>query len=87
MGFERIGGADEEMTLKELKPKYETLELYFDKENLSLMEVPQIMKYDFALSMYAERKVIFSEVHEDKKRVEVFLENDKQFEKRKNFAI
>lgn len=75
------------MTLKELKPKYENLEIYFDREGFGLLEVPQKMKYDFALTMYADRKVIFSEDHDDRESTEVLLENDQQHRKRKNFSI
>ena len=75
------------MTLEELKPKYSKLEIYFDKENFSILEIPQIMQYDFALTMYADRKVVFSEEHDDRKVTEVLLENDQQHRKRKNFSI
>ena len=75
------------MTLEELKPKYSKLEIYFDKENLSILEIPQIMQYDFALTMYANRKVVFSEDHDDREVTEVLLENDQQHQKRKNFSI
>ena len=75
------------MILEELKPKYSKLEIYFDKENFSILEIPQIMQYDFALTMYADRKVVFSEEHDDRKVTEVLLENDQQHRKRKNFSI
>lgn len=73
------------MTLKNFKPKYSKLEIYINKEHFGLMEIPQIMEYDFALTMYGDRKVILSEVHEDKKTTEIIIENEEQFRKRKKF--
>lgn len=72
------------MKLKELNPKYEDLELYKGSDNFGLLEIPQNMKYDFALSLYSERKVLFFEYHEDKKTTEVLIEGDIDFHKRQN---
>ena len=73
------------MTFRMIKPKYETLKIYFDKENPSLLEIPQVTKYDFALTMYADRKVIFLEDHDNEKFTEIVLESDEQFRKRQKF--
>lgn len=73
------------MKLKETKPKYEQLRIFMDKENFGMFEVPQIMKYGFALTMYAERKVILMEDFDDEKVTEIVIENEDQFRKRKKF--
>lgn len=73
------------MRLKDFRPKYEDLEIYIDKENYSLFEIPQKMKYSFALSMYSERKILFSKDHDDKKTTEIMFESDEQFKKRQKF--
>ena len=71
------------MTLKEIKPKYEQLRIFIDKEEFSLVEIPQYMKYNFALSMYADRKVLVKEDLDDEKVTEIIIESEEQFKKRK----
>lgn len=71
------------MTLKEIKPKYEQLRIFIDKEEFSLVEIPQYMKYNFALSMYADRKVLVKEDIDDEKVTEIIIESEEQFKKRK----
>lgn len=73
------------MKLKEVKPKYEQLKIYFDKENFSMLEIPHIMKYDFALTMYADRKVLMIEDFDEEKFTEIVLENEQQFKRRQQF--
>ena len=73
------------MKLKEVKPKYEQLRIFLDKENFSMLEIPQYVKYDFALTMYAERKVILMENFDDEKVTEIVIESEGQFKKRKKF--
>lgn len=75
------------MKLKELKPKYEQLKIFFDKEVFSFLEVPRFMKYDFAITMYAEREIVFSQDLDDENCTEVILESDQQFAKRKTGRI
>ncbi len=70
------------MKLKEVKPKYEQLRIFLDKENFGIFEVPQYMKYDFALTMYADRKVMLMEDLDDEKVTEIIIENEDQFKKR-----
>lgn len=70
------------MTLKEIKPKYEQLRIFIDKEEFSLVEIPQYMKYNFALSMYADRKVLVKEDLDDEKVTEIIIESEEQFKKR-----
>lgn len=73
------------MRFKDLRPKYEDLDIYIEKESLNLLSVPQKMKFEFAKSMFENRKVLFSEDHDDKKITEVLLESDADYEKRKKF--
>lgn len=71
------------MKLKDIKPKYNQLRIFTDKESFGLMEIPQYLKYEFALTMYSERKIICMEDFDDEKVTEIIIENEDQFKKRK----
>lgn len=73
------------MKLKELKIKYDTVELYEDREGEGLLKVPQILKTETAVERYGGRKVYFLENHDDQKLTEILIESEKQFKIRENF--
>lgn len=71
------------MKFKEIKPKYQNLEIYTDKNSFSLLEIPQKVKFDFALSMFSEREVLYIEDHDDRQTTEVLVESNEQYLKKK----
>lgn len=61
------------MKLKELKPKYEKLEIYQDKDGFSLLEIPARMKYDFAVTTYGEKEVLYLEDQDRTQTTKIIL--------------
>ena len=70
------------MKFKELKPKYNNLELYIDKKNFGILEVPQRVDFEFALYMYSERNVLYVENHDFTEVTEVLIESEEEYLKR-----
>lgn len=70
------------MKFKEMQAKFQDLDIFIDKDNFGLLEIPQKMKFDFALSMYSEREVLSQIDHDDTKITEILLESDEQYLKR-----
>ena len=64
------------MILKDLKPKFNNLELYIDKKDFGILEVPQRVSFDFALYMYSERKVLYVKNHDFTEVTEVLIESE-----------
>ena len=70
------------MILKDLKPKFNNLELYIDKKDFGILEVPQRVSFDFALYMYSERKVLYVKNHDFTEVTEVLIESEEEYLKR-----